>query len=129
MARGGRDGPQPPRPCLAAAALGRRELSLARQVEQPVVGLEALLFGKGDDLVLGQDLGSDDILAAKLLALDDPVIDRPVSLAQELRGLAGEAGADRGHVLLRQRGTGERPDRGRATGFLTPAGDRLLADA
>ena len=63
----------------------RPEIALAREIELHVIGLEALRLGERDHLGLAQHLDADDILAAEFLALDDPVIDRPVGLAQILR--------------------------------------------
>src|ERR1700709_10786 len=102
---------------------------LAGEFEIQAIGLEALALGERDHFGFAQHLDADDILAAEFLALDDPVIDRPMGLAQELRGLAGEARADRGDELLGQGRARERADRSGAAGLLAPARDGLLADA
>src|SRR5688500_4570860 len=83
----------------------------ARQVVQTIIGAKALFLGERHYLVLAQDLGTNHILAAELLALDDPVVNRAMGLAKKLRGFARDAGADRRNVLLGQRSARERPDR------------------
>ena len=99
---------------------------LGSEAKKRIVSSEPLLLSELHEFLLAQNLGTDDVLPPVLLALNDAVVDRAVSLAQMLGSFTGTSGADRRDARFGQRGARERPDRRGAASFLAPAGYRFL---